>query len=277
MRNRVLLVINGESYRVGPQFSRNRDGGEHGIKCQLLSTLSHLRLMRTIKERYGLESDVYLSTYNMTEELDRKLVGWYEGYLVGMEIYPRLFSKEQDFVNSTISKLREVGLDKYTHIIFVRMDYFLKRYLNKIFKLVDDKVMFSFFDANCGGNATNHGFFVTPHSYFDHLVNGRIWDYHWSFDHTNRNVPNASDSYLYSYHLCCPSLEWNPLFSYPGRHECLTYPNEAKVYRDLEHYISVYKDLIGTDTISENMGKIDTSLSIEKNLSLLEDNILSEG
>jgi hypothetical protein len=269
MNNKVLFVINGESFRLGPQFSRNRDGSVQGIKCQFLSTLSHLRLARTIKEKYGIGCDVFISTYTMNEELDNMLVKWYDGHVIGVDMYPHLFNREQDFVNSTIARIGNLQLDRYTHIIFIRMDYFLKRYLNDIFSLVDDKVMFSFFDANCGGNATNHGLFVTPHMHFDHLVNGRIWDYHWSYDHTNKNVPNTSDSYLKSYHLCCPSLEWNPLFSYPGRHECLKYPNQANFYNDLDHYLAVYKDLIGTDTVAENMSKIDLASSVEANLSIL--------
>jgi hypothetical protein len=267
MRNKVLLVINGESFRVGPQFSRDRNI-DSGFKGQYLSTLSHIRFINTIKKKYGMDSDVFLSTYTFNEESDRKLTSWYNDYIVKVDMYDHLFPTEMDFVNKTIDKLSELDLSIYTHIIFIRMDYFLKKYLNEIIELFDDKVMFSFFDVNLGDNTVNHGFFVIPSIYFEQLLQKRVWSYHSSYTHTSINSMNV-DCYLRSSHLCCPSGDWNPLFSYPGRYECLTYPTQiSKIgnYKNIDYYKELYSNIIGTDTIIENLNKIDIEEAIEYNL-----------
>ena len=272
MKNKILLVINGESFRVGPQFSRNRESNENGIKCQFLSTLSHLRFANTIKEKYNTDCDIFLSTYKISDEIDKKLISWYDNFLIKSDFYDSLFGSEHEFVDQTINQLKNLNVEKYTHIIFIRMDYFLKKYLNQKIELFDDKVMFSFFDVNLGDNTVNHGLFTTPNIYFRQLLEKGIWAYHSSYDHTIRNGMNA-DCYIRSYHLCCPSGDWNPLFSYPGREECLTYPTQLyKInnYKDIDSYKELYSNIIGTDTIKENLEKIDIEKSIEYNLNKIK-------
>lgn len=127
MRGCILLF--GESFRLGKQFTRNI-GSEDSYQEQILASKSHLKFIQQLP----LPVDVYLSSY--TTKYTPELIQLYQGYLVYHKFYDSLIGQVA-LVQNTLRMIQ----DKYKFILILRIDLFLKPYFSTVFNPSWDKIM----------------------------------------------------------------------------------------------------------------------------------------
>jgi hypothetical protein len=259
---KCLLVLNGESFRIGPQFSRIRSASSEGINRQKLASYSHIRLINYIKHKFNYDTDVIISSYHFNETCDNMLVEWYKPFLKKCIYFNELFPNENAFHEATNTIIQSFDLSHYTFILFIRIDYYIKKYFLERFTLIDDSVRYAHIDYNGGG--VNHAIIYLPQVYY-HLLNTPI-DTNFRAQATGlNNIKNSvkTDLFIYSYHACSTNLNWNPIYSNVSRGETFYRENKG------ERYINGEKVLSLEDTEYDHLERTDT---LEENLKLIEEN-----
>jgi hypothetical protein len=254
----VLLVLTGESYRLGPQMSRGR-GGEEGKKRQILASLSHMKLVNALKEK-NIESDICMITYAYTPEYDNELTSIYSPYLKYSIFFPALFPTEEHFIDATTIFINNIDITGYSHIIFIRIDVFLKDYFIRTFELNVENVIFAHVDTNTryeNYKGVCHFLCIFPKKYFEYIK--------YRHPHTA-----ASDLVIHigyhnigliinTLHLISTDLEWNPLYIQVGRHNSLDFYAKDKIYNTVSREIEYSNTLpfnyeeLKEENILENM------------------------
>jgi hypothetical protein len=278
--DKCLFVITGDTFRLGGQRSENK-GGEESYKRQKLSTDSHLRLFEHIEKTLSIKCDVYLNVYKCSDEYDQKLLDWYGKRIVNKNIHPQRLDSEFSLIYDTTKRLGEIGIDDYRFIMLIRPDWYLKKYFLDVFKVDDDRVLYahldagyrmvnsdnsiSFLDAAGRGHDVPHVchcITYCPKKHFHLFLDNQVWHWHDSLLRLKNYVSRKEIGFFIdTFHWCCSSLDWNPLYSLVGRSEHLEYKFPNMTY-DFEtntvQYIDTiekYKHLMYTDTIEENLKK----------------------
>ena len=226
----ILLVLTGESYRIGPQVSRGR-GGEESKKRQRLASNSHMKLVTMLKAK-NIDTDICMISYNYNEEYDTELCNMYNPYLKYIKLFPSLFPSEEHFINIVTSYIHdEIELSNYSHIVFIRIDLYLKEYFLNNFKLNNDKVLFAHVDRNT--NYTNykgvcHFLCMFPKQYFNWI--GCRQPHTAASDLANHIGNNHIGLMIPTLHLISTDLEWNPLYIQVGRHNSLEFSEQHTIY-----------------------------------------------
>ena len=280
MMNKCLFVITGDTFRLGGQRSDNK-GGEESYKRQRLATESHIRFFQNIEKKYNVKCDVFLNIYSCNNEYDSDLLKWYSERIINSNIHPSRLSSEFDLVYDTTSRLSQIGIDEYLFVMFIRPDWYLKKYFVEIFDIDEHRVRYAHLDGgyqmvdNNGsitfldalGNHHDvphvcHCITYCPKKHFRLLLDNQVWHWHDSLLRLKHQVSRKDVGFFIdTFHWCCSSLDWNPLYSLVGRSEHLEYKMPNKTY-DFEtntvSYINTvekYKHLMYTDTIEENLKK----------------------
>lgn len=252
---KCLIVITGESFRLGGQKTRSRCTSQESTERQRLATMSHNRLMDHIKEHFGVDSEVVLCSYALDPIYDAMLLNWYGDRLVHAQLYPRIFPREEDLVHSVDTIISSMTLSRHEFVLFFRIDMYLKEYLLGIFNL-DDKLKYGHRDYNGGGVC--HNLIYVPKKYISLIGT------------SNFRSPHDGDMYvppgvhvghfISSYHSLSTDINWNPLYSQVGRAESMGRSNlgdrlingqKVNIGEDTE-----YDHLVGTDTIEEGLKRI---------------------
>jgi len=284
---KVLIVINGEGYRSGPQMSRTRGTGDY-IRRQMLASKSHIKLVNMLKSQ-GHEVDVILNTYKLNEKDDNDLLYYYQrnSNVIQSYFYDHLFPSENHLYENIFHNVIPKQND-YDFVLFVRIDFYLKQLFFETLKFTEDKITFPFIDSSIDlnyANNTNHFFichpiFIMPKKYFYTFYDNTFYDNISSiiYPHDFRNglidsgVPKDDILFMTNtLHVCCTSLGWNPYYIVVGRsynnlyntncHCCSTvehyYDTEShKFVYDLSKTTERWKDYLDTDTLEQNMAEL---------------------
>jgi hypothetical protein len=278
--DKCLFVITGDTFRLGGQRSENK-GGEESYKRQKLSTDSHLRLFHHIEKTFSIKCDVYLNVYKCSDEYDQQLIDWYGNKVVHTNIHPQRLDSEFALVYDTTHRLREFNISEYRFIMLIRPDWYLKKYFLDVFKADDDRVLYAHLDAgynmvdnngiisfiDAAGNSHDvphvcHCITYCPNKHFNLFLDNQVWHWHDSLLRLKHHLSRKEIGFFIdTFHWCCSSLDWNPLYSLVGRSEHLEYKFPNMTY-DFEtntvqytDTIEKYKHLMYTDTIEENLKK----------------------
>ena len=273
---KCLFVITGDTFRIGGQRSTSK-GGDESYQRQILAKNSHLRFFENIEKKFDIKCNVYLNLYKCNDEYDKKLFEWYGDRVVQSNIHPVRLGSELELVYDTIGKLNDYGLDDYEFVMFIRPDWYLKKYFDDIFRVDTERVLYAHLDAGYrlvenpvgfidgAGNRRDvphvcHCITYCPNKHFKLLLQNKVWHWHDSLLRLHENLSrNEFGFFIDTLHWCCSSLDWNPLYSLVGRDEHLEYkfPN---ISYDIEthtvHHVNtleIYKDVLYTDTIEENL------------------------
>jgi hypothetical protein len=138
---KLLLVLNGESYRSGKQMTRER-GTNNYVEKQILACNSHIKLINSIKHKYDIDTDVIIQTYKLNETDDNNLLNFYKHNninVIDINFLPVVCDREIEFLNLTYNKINE-NLSDYDFCLLVRIDLYLKDFYikNIIFDLVPE-------------------------------------------------------------------------------------------------------------------------------------------
>ena len=268
---KCLLVLTGESFRLGSQMTRGRSDSPDSTNRQKLASYSHLRVLQYMKSVFNVDTDIFIHSYTLNPNHDAMLLDWYKPYIVYNHFKDYISPSENVFVIETNQKLLEMGLDKYDFILFIRIDMYMKKYFFKRFIILDEFIRYGHVDYNTNGVC--HNLIYLPKKYFLFLKNNidtSIRSPHIYETSILKAIPDIEiDYFIRSYHSLSTDLNWNPLYTQVGRYESFErenigerYINNTKVMiRDTE-----YDHLLHTDTIEENLklleeGKFDMTFN----------------
>ena len=136
MEKRGVLILLGESFRLGEQGTRNI-GSDESYNAQIKASFSHVSCVQYIKQQYNIPFDIYIATYNT--KFNDTLLDIYKQYSIGYDLYDdRIGTKE--LINRSISKM---NITLYDFILLVRIDICLKDHFLTIFNPLWDTIRFA--------------------------------------------------------------------------------------------------------------------------------------
>lgn len=253
MLNKLLLVIYGESFRNGPPSSRDRGGIGDYIKKQLLASNSHINLIKHIKNKFNIDTDIFINSYKLNDKDDKLLLDYYKNNLSNSKIFHILHDNllgEQNIYNNTFDNLINNNLiHNYDHTLIIRMDIYLKKYFIDNISF-EEKIKFAFFDSNTSKlhlnnpdtiNISQHIIYI-PKKFF-HVIYEKIrigvdGSSHKIRQELIRNNISRDDIKLYvnTLHICSTDLGWNPLFINICRYDNNNYNTELMQHKIIEYY-----------------------------------------
>ena len=277
---KCLFVITGDTFRLGGQRSPTK-GGEESYRRQRLSTDSHLRFFENIENKFNIKCDVFMNIYHCSDDYsdhyDDDFANFYGDRVVSKTIHPSRMESEMHLAHDTTHRLSNFGIDDYRFVMFIRPDWYLKKYFVEIFDINDEQVLYAHLDAgyklveNPVGFVdidnrrhdvplVNHCITYCPKKHYDLLLQNNVWHWHDSLFKLRNYVDRSQYGFFIdTFHWCCTSLDWNPLYSLVGRPEHLEYLFPNLTY-DIEsntvsrpNTLERYKDVLYTDTIEENL------------------------
>jgi hypothetical protein len=265
MSKKVLIVLTGDSFRC-------RNDIEDVEIRQKIATISHLELVETIKNKYNIDTEFLINTYKTTPYNDSLIKKWYGNKSVILNIGDRL-SSEFESIHNTIELLKNINLDDYINVLFIRMDLYLKPYFINNFNIQTDKIYYAHVDTNHQMRNSSmypsvyHGITLVPQKYFDLILKKIVWNYHQSLMNTLQHIGKENVLfYINSIHYCDTFYEWNPLYTYVGRKEASDYLSKGKYYNYEENKFiekendNTYDDIFLKNTIQENIELIKLNL-----------------
>tara|TARA_A100001201_G_scaffold141009_2_gene135404 strand:- start:808 stop:1590 length:783 start_codon:yes stop_codon:yes gene_type:complete len=232
--DKFLLLITGETYRHGPQMTRDR-GGEESYKRQMLATESHINFAKFMKLKYDLDCDIICNFYTLSDDYDKHLSEKYSNYSIFTNFNSSLLG-ELNAINQSIKFAKDNNLNNYKFVLSIRPDHYLKEYFNFIFNPYSDKVLFSFVSIpnsaspdDCMSATSNsivhidNNIWFVPYKYYSKLSAHKIYYAHNSYNLCRLNDVDV-DVMIDTLHSSSTDLTWNPLFHQVGRKEN-TYEN----------------------------------------------------
>jgi hypothetical protein len=293
MKKKCLFIITGDTFRFGPQRSPNR-GNKESISTQYLSIKSHLDFSKTLQDKFNITADIFLNIYKLTDFYDRKILEWYGNKVKFVKWHPKRLKNEHALIYDTINQLRsffpnwiykffninKINLNNYKFIIFLKPEIYLKKYFIKKFTINNSKVIYAHLDSaykfnNWNGYGfsaftsspdipyVNHIITYCPKRFYDLLIKNKVWHWHNSSDLLLKYVKRKNiDFFVNTFHLCCTSLDWNPIYSLVNRKEKLKHISPNLKYNFLKNKIyekstmKEYKNILYKDTIRENLKEI---------------------
>jgi hypothetical protein len=265
MKNKFLLVINGETYRHGHQGSRER-GSEESYKLQGFATKSHLDFIKFISNKFNIKSDVLLYYYKLNDVWDLQFVKSYEPHLKYSVSLENLLG-ETNLHSSLIDYIKNnIDINDYKFILFIRPDLYLKKYFLDIFDVQDEKIKFAYVNEitnhlgkswheESGFPSVNHQIFYVPSKFYSELFSGCVWRNHHSyvFSLDCGLKKEQIDFFIKTYHSSSTSNTWNPIFHQVGREETKFWVDKNFVVDDVTHtpktveYDNRYDNLTNND------------------------------
>jgi hypothetical protein len=219
--SRALILLLGESFRLGGQGTRNR-GHSDSVPAQIEACKTHLRLFESLP----VLKDIYVGTY--TTPYDQLLVQAYGRYLIGADFHESVMGLSGLFH----SALHTVGsLEAYRFIFYLRIDLFVKPLFDSIFDCNWPLICFPSicFKINgcdrCGNHPrVNDMMLFVPKRYFLHLLDVRIGHDMWyDWVTTGRLGYDDLGTMVSTYHDSDSSKDFNPFYYIVNRPESTTW------------------------------------------------------
>jgi hypothetical protein len=237
--DKILIIITGESFRGGGANNRSRGNNEKYNEQQKIACQSHLRLFDFIKKEHSLDSEIFINSYEALGH-EKKLLTWYGDKVIYYNFHTQNFPNERLFIDDTIIRLRTIDLNQYKYCLFIRPDYYIKKYFLEKLKF-DNKVRYAFVDSNpiiedylslfSHFKCISHNITLVPKFFFNLLLEKKVWNWHSSASELTKalnlssqdNIEDYIDLFIDTLHWSSTDLEWNPLFGQCGRFNNITY------------------------------------------------------
>lgn len=248
MCNKILLVLNGESFRSGNTHSRVRGDDKNCNKQQIEAAYSHVRLIKYIEKKFNKKCEIYINSYTSGQE--HNLIKIYKDYLISYNFNECSFNSEFEFINNTIDNLvTNIDIKTYEYIFFIRVDYYLKKYFFDTIRF-ENKALYAFVDSNPITpddktfeyfNCVCFALTLIPNKFYKLLKDRKAWYQHHSASLLSKELQATLDEpstdidlFVPTLHWSNSSIEWNPLFVQCGRVNTFIY-NEASELQQAVH------------------------------------------
>ena len=224
--NKGLIIFIGECFRIGGQDSRIRDTPD-SIEKQKSASLTHVKFITRIKEKYNISIDIAINTYKTGNQ--QLLLSWYNNENILFSQFNEHLMGQQGLINNALDNKNLSSIGQYEFIFICRIDLFLKDLLFDLFDPYSQKLTFP---SVCWlkGAVYNNMPRVSDTMLFipknmlnrDFIINKNVSLYHDSwFIYVNNHKLNFNDLsvYLDTYHDSDSAKDFNPLYYIVGREE----------------------------------------------------------
>jgi hypothetical protein len=218
----MLIIFLGESFRLGGQNTRNR-GSPESYKEQMNACYSHIRFIKNLK----CDVDVFIGTYHTP--YDEELLSVYEPYLIGSTFYPDVIG-----INNLFHKtIKEVDIEKYDSIFYIRIDLYLKDYFLEVFQ---PKQMILFpticwkHDSKISGHPrVSDTMLFIPKKYYEFIKHIFVFHNVWR-DLLEFLTYDDMDTIIQTYHDSDSEKDYNPLYYIVNRPQCEIFHSEGHIF-----------------------------------------------
>ena len=230
--DKCLLVLYGESFRDGLNQERNKDT-ERSFLNQMIACDSHLKFINTIQNKYNINTDVVISTYDTKYENKLK-----EKYKNNNLIYK---SQSELIGPSKIAQkgIENINYNKYKFILFTRNDVFLKdQFINEF--IIYDKIMYlsqniTSFDCYIDKTtrvispSVNPIIMYVPNNYFNIVNEIDVEHMSWYLLKQKYNYDRNEIGFILNGHHDSNTFSgWNPYYKLVGRNETNNWVDKDK-------------------------------------------------
>jgi len=223
-----LIIFIGECFRTGGHGSRARDTPE-SINAQHAASLTHVKLINNIKEKYNMEIDVAINSYKTNNQ--DLLLNWYNNNnltIIFSNFIDAMIGQEA-LINIALHNEKLANITCYEFIFICRIDLFLKDLMFELFNPYSQKLTFPSVcwvkDCVCNNMPrVNDTMLFIPKQMLnnDFIVNKKVSFKHESwFIYVHDYKLNFYDLtvYLDTYHDSDSAKDFNPLYYMIGRQE----------------------------------------------------------
>jgi hypothetical protein len=218
--NKGLLILFGESFRLGAQGTRNR-GSKQSYEEQIKAAKSHINFILNLQKK---NINIIVSINSYTTQYDKDLTDIYKDLLYDNVFYTNLLGQSA-LINNCINRIDNI--DSYDFILCMRIDLFLKDKFIEIFKLDDDKILFPSICFEPHHKIGKHPrindmMMYIPKKYIIFFKQNGVNLYHdtWYNLVTKYNFNyNQLDTMLNTYHDSDSCKDWNPIYYIVNRPE----------------------------------------------------------
>jgi hypothetical protein len=224
---KLLTIFWGESYRSGSMGSRSRGQNDY-MKRQLLASESHTRCINKLKEM-GHSVDTILFTYQLNDNDDSSLLNYYRRHtnIIKAVFHEKLYPDERALFDGIFQSLKP-HLPHYDGLMWIRLDFYLKKYFIEHLNPKLDKIQISHIDCNLApmyfveSFQICHNIVYLPKQFF-YVIQNDILN---RAEHPHRfkdiMILNGISLYDIHYmidtlHVCSTDMGWNPLYIQVGR------------------------------------------------------------
>ena len=252
MSSSILFVLTGGVFRT------NNFNEKEIIKRQLLTARSHIKLIEHIKTKYNIDVKILFNISSTNH--NNHLYKIYEKYILEKNEFIENES-ELELIQKTVKAINKINLNNFKYLFYLRADCYLKEHFITIFKVVPDKVVYSFIDKgyhnfNYFENfpSINHSIILIPHKFFYMLDTPDMNYKEWFFYHSGadrvlmkESSRNVIDFFDYNLYFTITNHCWNPLYFTCDKPECRTTTNKILTFKITENKVlpnKKFKDYI---------------------------------
>ena len=218
--NKSLLILFGESFRLGGQGNRNR-GSEQSYEEQIKAAKSHINFILNLQSK---NTNMVVSINSYTTQYDTHLTDIYKDVLYDNIFYTKLIGSDA-LIHNCINRIHNI--DNYDFILCMRIDIFLKDKFMEIFNPNSDKILFPSVCFEPHHKIEMHPrindmMMYIPKKYIDFFKQTRFNLYHdtwYNLIEKYRFNYNQLDMMLNTYHDSDSAKDYNPIYYIVNRPE----------------------------------------------------------
>lgn len=206
-----LLILFGESFRLGEQGNRNR-GSHTSYEAQIAASYTHMKFIDSLQKK-NIHMTVSINSY--TTQFDASLNAIYDSVLLNSTYYETLMGQTK-LIHNCIDRITD--RNDYDFILCMRIDLFLKDKFIEIFNPYCDKILFPsvcFKPSHKVGihPRVNDMMMFVPKKYFD-LINKVSLSHHTWNDliESHKLTYDDLDMMLNTYHDSDSAKDFNPIY-----------------------------------------------------------------
>jgi hypothetical protein len=253
-----LCVLNGETFRLGGQMSRDRCGVS-SISRQKLATMSHIRFLKYIQHKFNLNIHILIVTYKTKDKENSTLLSWYTKFFTNINYFLLDSSSpnENTFITHVNKYIKNINYLSMDYIFYCRIDIYIKEYFNSVLYLDDNNIILAHKDINGYDETKNtynfisHIFTLVPKKHIEYYINNNIQS---NICDIHKYISNYY-FFIESPHFLSTNLGFNPIFTNTSRPESHEYT--------LKSFYEKYKDLYGKDKLEDNLIKYNFADSLD--------------
>ena len=237
---KCLILLIGESFRLGGQGSRNR-GHDHSKRKQLDACNTHIKFFEFLKDKFNY--DVELSICSYTTKFDNIIKDFYNKYLIKSQFFDDVIGLPNLFHYA----YSDISLSDYEFIFYFRIDIFLKDFFFDIFNPSWKTIHFStttwiIWNELYGDPRVNDVMLFIPKKYFSYLKNIEIHHELWHnlIFYTDLTYSDL-DVMLETLHDSDSEKDYNPLYYIVNRPETKNWYSKGHFFekKTIEKFVNM--------------------------------------
>jgi len=237
---KCLLLLIGESFRLGGQNNRNR-GSDQSKRQQMNACKSHTEFIKYLKSSYNIDTSISISSY--TTKFDKILTDFYNKYLIYSE-----FNNEMKGLNKLFhNAYGNINKNDFDFILYIRIDLQLKNYFFEIFNPFWETIYFPsvtwiLWSEYKGHPRVNDMMLFIHKKYYNYIDKIEICHESWynlmiTTDLTYQDLNIMLDTY----HDSDSEKDYNPIYRIVNRGESKTWYSRGYVFE--KNIIEKFEDI----------------------------------